>query len=391
MITIKIVRDWKKRFKANEDAPLDMRITINRKSYYLATGLRVKADELAGGYVVGRPDCDEMNELLGMMTKKAYAELKECLDDGRNISMLDMKRKLWAVQDEKADVATFMEWVHDQIPHLRLADGTMKHYRTVEKRLNEFGKFRKWSDITIEYIYMWDSFVHGLKKEGKDEFISDATTYVYHKCLKALLNRAVEFGKLDRNPYDRLKGRFKRGEKESVEYMTEEQMKMVVDLHPLDGTQMAKVRDLFVFQMFTGLAYSDAQAFDVKNYHQDGEVYVANGQRIKTGVPYISVLLPPVVDVLERNNWKVPKISNQKYNALLKTMGAMLGIEGMHSHLARHTFATYMLANESKVQNVMRMLGHKNIAQTMRYAKVLVQDVRKDFDNVSCKFNNGKK
>ena len=51
--------------------------------------------------------------------------------------------------------------------------------------------------------------------------LSDAAIYNYHKCLKALLNRALSFGKIDANPYDRLKGKFKRGEKENVEYLTE--------------------------------------------------------------------------------------------------------------------------------------------------------------------------
>ena len=146
---------------------------------------------------------------------------------------------------------------------------------------------------------------------------------------------------------------------------------------------METVRDLFVFQMFTGLAYADMQAFDIRNYHKEGDVWTANGKRIKTGVPYVSVLLAPVVDILERHGMSVPQMPNQKYNSLLKTMGMVIGIEGLHSHLARHTFATYMLSNDVKVQNLMRMLGHKNIQQTMKYANVLAKDARNDFDMVS--------
>jgi site-specific recombinase XerD len=57
----------------------------------------------------------------------------------------------------------------------------------------------------------------------------------------------------------------------------------------------------------------------------------------------------------------------------------------MHTHLARHTFATWMLRNGAKIENVSRMLGHTNIRQTQRYAKVLAESVHEDFDKVSKK------
>ena len=105
---------------------------------------------------------------------------------------------------------------------------------------------------------------------------------------------------------------------------------------------------------------------------------------MKTGVPYISSLLPPVVAVLEKYNFRVPKIDNSDYNQLLKVIGSMAGIETkMHTHLARHTFATYMLRQGVKVENLRQMLGHKNIRQTMRYAKVMAESVHEDFNMVA--------
>ena len=107
---------------------------------------------------------------------------------------------------------------------------------------------------------------------------------------------------------------------------------------------------------------------------------------MKTGVAYVSQLLPPVVEVLEKYGWKVPRISNQKYNAALKIIGGALGINTpLHSHLGRHTFATWMLRNGAKVENVKAMLGHKKIEQTMRYAKVVAASVHEDFDRVAAK------
>jgi site-specific recombinase XerD len=45
-----------------------------------------------------------------------------------------------------------------------------------------------------------------------------------------------------------------------------------------------------------------------------------------------------------------------------------------------------MLSKDVKVQNVMRMLGHRKIEQTMRYAKVLAKDLQSDFEKVAEEF-----
>jgi site-specific recombinase XerD len=50
-----------------------------------------------------------------------------------------------------------------------------------------------------------------------------------------------------------------------------------------------------------------------------------------------------------------------------------------------------MLRQGVKVENLQRMLGHKNIRQTMRYAKVLAESVHEDFDMVAAKMKKKKK
>jgi site-specific recombinase XerD len=98
------------------------------------------------------------------------------------------------------------------------------------------------------------------------------------------------------------------------------------------------------------------------------------------------MLLPPVVEVLKRNGWQVPKMNNQRYNQMLKAIGMVIGIEKLHSHMGRHTFGTWMLSKGAKIENVSRMMGHSNITQTQRYAKVLAKDVYDDFEKVAEEF-----
>ena len=97
------------------------------------------------------------------------------------------------------------------------------------------------------------------------------------------------------------------------------------------------------------------------------------------------MLLPPVVEMLKRNGWRVPKMNNQRYNQMLKAIGMVIGIERLHSHMGRHTFATWMLSNGSKIENVSKMLGHTDIKMTQRYAEVLAKDVYDDFAMVEKK------
>ena len=383
MITINIVFDRKKQAKRDGVGTLEIRISAQRRSYYISTGIRVRANEWKAGRIVNRIDSDALNDRLAVLYEKVSAEVNRCIEASEPISSEDIRKKVWNVKEAVSNNSTFMDWIDHQIAILNLAEGTLKHYRTLQVRLTEFGQINRWQDVTTENISEFDAWLHK-RKLGNGEAITDAAVYKYHKCLKALLNRAVVFDKLDRNPYDRLK--FKRGESENIEYLTEEEMKAIEKLKLPKGTQLEVVRDLFIFQMYTGMAYSDTQAFDFSQYKKVNGKWINSRERIKSGVPYISSLLPPVVAVLEKYDWQVPKIDNADYNHLLKAIGSMAGITTkMHTHLARHTFATYMLRNGVKVENLQRMLGHKNIRQTMRYAKVLAESVHDDFDKVAKK------
>lgn len=381
MITTKLIFDRKKQAKKDGTGTIEVRVISDRRAYYISTGVRIREREWRAGMIINRPDAQSLNERIAIICQIIDSEVNRCIEANLAINTENLKNKVWAVKDTMSNEPSFLDWLDHQTEILNLSAGTIKHYMTLHTRLTEYGKIKRWGDLTTENISEFDAWLHK-RKLSTGEAITDAAVYKYHKCLKAMLNRAVTFDKIDRNPYDRLK--FRRGESESIEYLTEEEMKAIVNLKVPKGTQIETARDLFVFQMYTGLSYSDTQAFDFSQYKKVKGKWINTGERIKTGVAYVSSLLPPAVAVLEKYGWTVPKIDNADYNHLLKVIGTMADIPTkMHTHLARHTFATYMLRQGVKVENLQRMLGHKNIRQTMRYAKVLAESVHEDFDMVA--------
>lgn len=390
--TTAIVLDRKGRAKDGKEAMLEIRITSNRRHVYMSTGIKVRKSEWVAGRVANRLDAKSLNERLAIIYEKVGRAVNEAIESGSGIDVAKIRKKVWAEIEVQSGKPVLLDWIHGQIPLLDIDEGTRKHYYPLENRLEEWGQMLTWEDVTTEKLYEFDAWLHGLRKPISEaarlagvvsERLSNAGVYNYHKTLKALLNRARRMGKIATNPYELLRGQFKRGDKESTEYLTEEEMTKIRDLKLERGSVLDIARDLFVFQMFTGLAYSDAEAFDLSRYRKVDGTWRYVGQRIKTGMPYVSELLPPAVAVIEKYGGVVPKVGNADYNHRLKEIQRMAGIgTRLHSHLARHTFATWMLANDAKIENVSRMLGHTNIVTTQRYAKVLAQSVHEDYEKM---------
>ena len=402
MITKKLVFDHRGRTKEKNEGPIELRVTANSKPYYINTGVRVRSDQFNGERVVNHRDARLLNERLKDVVLKIETAVNECIRNGLTIDVAQIKRQAYNVEEKaKHNETAMIEWIDEQIPLLNIKDGTRERYCVTARRMREYGGLMRWDDLTVENIYKWDSWLHKIKKPvsngdvqaGRDGmYIGEAAVYNYHRTLRSLLSRAVKLGVIESNVYDRVRGEFRKGIKENVEYLTEDEIAAIESLHPMDGTQMAMARDLFVFQLYTGLSYSDAQAFDIRDYKKVDGKWVNVGERIKTGVSYVSVLLPQAVDVLERYGMQVPKVNNIQYNASLKVIQQALGIRTkLHSHLARHTFATRALRLGAKIENVSRMLGHTNITQTQRYAKVLAQSVHDDFELINEKLNSNEK
>lgn len=64
------------------------------------------------------------------------------------------------------------------------------------------------------------------------------------------------------------------------------------------------------------------------------------------------------------------RISRQSVHAICARYGRLAGIEGLHPHTLRHSFATHMLEGGADLRIVQEILGHANIATTQLYTHI---------------------
>ena len=81
----------------------------------------------------------------------------------------------------------------------------------------------------------------------------------------------------------------------------------------------------------------------------------------------------------------LPVFANQKMNSYIKEIADFCGIKKHQTmHIARYTFATTVtLANNIKLENVSKMLGHTTTRMTEHYAHVLNESLANDMDKLS--------
>lgn len=238
--------------------------------------------------------------------------------------------------------------------------------------LKEFGGITYISDLTKENIMLYDNFLHG-------KGYVQPTIHGYHKNNKVYIHDAMNHGLLKDYPYTGFK--IKRGKHQMRKYLYQEELDKIrqadIPLATID-----RVRDLFVFQCYTGLSYSDFAIFDFKsNIIEHEGKYIIRDMRIKTGEDYYIVLLSPAVQLLKKYDYKMPIISNQQYNLRLKIVADYAGLDKrLTTHMARHTFATLAITNGVELKVVSKMLGHSSVRTTEIYATVINQAVKDGYE-----------
>ena len=208
--------------------------------------------------------------------------------------------------------------------------------------------------------------------------------------MKKIVLDCVDNGWLVADPF--AKFAMTRDEVDTV-YLSKEQVQAIAN-KKITSPRLSKVRDIFIFSCFTGLAFIDMKQLKRSEvYTIDGELRIYKNRQ-KTGTSAVIPLLPIAKGILKKyeddeycvvRDMLLPVLSNQKYNTYLKELAERCAIEiELSSKIARNTFATTItLANNVPMETISKMMGHKSLRQTQHYAKVLAVKVNEDMADLN--------
>ena len=376
-IVIRPVYDRRKKASPFQDAVIDIEIRFSRtERKWLSTSVRVYSNQWEDGVIVRRPDAGSLNRKIQEQIKKYREVIKKLRQEG----IEPTKQAFTAVIEykEKRFGNSFIDFAFSVMESRDLRPATVRAHKHTLLTLRESGIIRTFDDITPYNIQRFDTY---LRKQ--DPTRGQTTLHNYHKRLKPYINEAVRMELIEDTPYR--KWHDNKGKYKPKVALNETELEAFRALKLSDrGLQTAK--DLFIFCCYTGLSYVDMQTFD---YHKHtvtvrGMTYI-DGERVKTGTRFYTPILAPAMQILEKYNYKLPSMTDQAYNRLLKCLGAMIGTnKSLSSHIARYTFATTVLMNHDvPIESIAKMLGHTRIQVTQLYAKILNTSIERQAERLS--------
>lgn len=282
------------------------------------------------------------------------------------------------VREKRASRTGFLDFMTEQLAKEQIKKNTMKRRYVVMGAMKRFGRLNSFSDLTPKNIKAFDDF---LREEDSTRTLP--TIHAYHKVIKHYTRLATNLDYLPSDPYDHPLCKFERGRYKTRKPLTEEELIRIRECKL--GQKEGRVRDLFIFCAYTGLAYVDSQNFDYETMTEtiNGQTYI-DGKRVKTGCNFFTPILPPAMQVLKKYNYQLPHISNQKANDYLDFVEVACNIhKNLTMHVARHSFATLALSYDIPIEDVAKMMGHTNIRTTQVYAKILKTTVERHACNLA--------
>ena len=376
-IQIRVLFDRKNQATAKKSALIQLEVLYCKKRKFIGTGVKVFKGQFKNGRVVGRADADSLNDKINALCRKVNDIYTECLNTHSTftLSMLD-------AQSASSTGASFLDFIAKRTEEKRASYSTYRQNRLFLNIMQSFGLVRTFADITLPNVRAFDDWLKSQISTHTGKPLEGNSIKSYHGRFRAFINEAISYGIIKENPYTQFKqGRFKTKPRT---YLTMEEINIIRTWTPPRPSYQQAI-DLFIIQCYTGLSYSDLMKTDfTKTEEHDGMLIIPRTTRIKTGTQYYMMLLPPVIEILDRNQWQLPKISLSYYGDLLASIDKYTGInKHLTSHVGRHTFATTVaLGSGIPIEVVSKMLGHTNIQTTQIYAKILPKQVMDGFKQI---------
>jgi site-specific recombinase XerD len=369
----------------NGELTIFMRITVNGERAEISTHQSVESHLWNQGKAIVKGvsnSSKQINDYLEHLKLKVFQYKKELENSDQEVSARTLGDLLQGKSSRrKGLVELFLE--HNkrcrELVGKDIAPATLTRYETTLMHVKNFiqTKYRQ-QDIPLQSINheFLKNFEHYLKTVRN---CGHNTTVKYIRNLRKIIRIALATDLLKIDPFRSITYRLKEVNRA---YLTDQELKLLINKE-FSNERLRRVKDIFLFCCFTGLAFSD-----VKSLTRENITIGINNQkwlrtkRKKTGNPSeIPLLEVPATIIKKYENDPIcllqqkllPVGSNQKMNAYLKEIADLCDInKNLSTHTARHTFATTVtLTHGVSMEAVSKMLGHSNISTTKQYARIV--------------------
>ena len=296
----------------------------------------------------------------------------------------------------------FDDFVEDCGRQNNWTDSTYEKFAAVKNHLTNFRE-----GLTFEFFDErgLNDYVGYLRdvKEMRNTTIGKQLSF-----LKWFLRWAFRKGVHQNNAYDSYKPKLKSTQKKII-FLTWEELNKLREFEiPAAKQALDRVRDVFLFQCFTGLRYSDVfnlRRSDIKGDHIEVTTVKTSDSLIIELNNHSKAILDKYKDVVFEDDKVLPVITNQKMNDYLKELAELAGIDEpvrqtyyrgneridevtpkyalLGTHAGRRTFICNALALGIPPQVVMKWTGHSDYKAMKPYIDI-ADDIKA---NAMSKFN----
>ena len=274
-------------------------------------------------------------------------------------------------------------------------EGTLKEYRTVFKGLEDFEKHKGTKLILREmdgkFLDQFEVFLSRKKNtnDGDKEGLLNDTIHKYISTLKVFLKWCNDNDYLVHpDVFKTQKTNFKKKAYNEIIALSESEIQKLMNHDLSDRPSLERVRDLFCLLCYTGQRFEDLINFDPKDIKNNAWDFISVKVKKRVIVPFEGYIAP-AKDILERIGYSVPKISNQKFNEYIKTVGKLAGMDEiikitrysgkqklviekrkydfLSSHVGRRPMVTNLLSRNVPITLVQKLTAHSDIRTLMKY------------------------
>lgn len=281
---------------------------------------------------------------------------------------------------KKVDKKTILDYFDDYIETIKstTAHTTVQKYKQAKENFKDFQKDKKriYNTEMIDLKFR-NEYVEYLIETKK---YAPTTVYRKMKFLRTVLYFIENLG-IKVNPFLH-NSRFltKDIEVDNIA-LSENEIDEIERLDLSDNKRLEQVRDLFLVACYTGQRFSDLNKINQSNIIDDE--YIAIRQQ-KTNEQLTLPLLKLVKTILVKYSYKLPKISNVKFNEYIKEVAKLCETlnkqyngdnkkvrwQMISSHTARRTFVTLNYGKGVDLDTLKLGTGHKQTKTLQTYIKM---------------------